>query len=95
MLHTYNCYNDDDDGKLEVLHTHGSSKVPAGSFESDRLQEKVKQLINSRTCCRGSCAPRCQMKRLFPDTASLITRPVISSGAVSLRQLQLQGQDKV
>lgn len=35
MLHTYNCYNDDDDGKLEVLHTHGSCKVPAGSFESD------------------------------------------------------------
>lgn len=30
-----NCYDDDDDGQLEVLHTHGSGKVPAGSFESD------------------------------------------------------------
>lgn len=47
VLHTYNWYDDEDDGQLEVLHTHGSSKVPAGSFESDWLQEKLKQLINS------------------------------------------------
>lgn len=35
LTHTYNGYDDDDNGKLEVLHAHGSGKVPAGGFESD------------------------------------------------------------
>lgn len=46
MFCTYNGYYYDDDGELEVLHTHGSGKVPACSFECDRLEESKTTLLS-------------------------------------------------